>query len=151
VALRQDGEYWYGDTPTDVWEYFVRRDRDSPEPVRHWRQAICPCGCDVFKVWRDEETDYLERFCSQCDEHVAMFAEENGPAAPDEDADPWPVECICGEEEFEVVGVTAPFMGDDNSAKWFYLGLRCVGCGCLGEYASWIPRYNDHAAFLAML
>jgi hypothetical protein len=60
-------------------------------------------------------------------------------------------ECVCSGEEFEVVGVTAPFGGTGDSAKWFYLGLRCTHCGCLGCYADWIPRYLDHAAYLAML
>ena len=29
--------------------------------------------------------------------------------------------------------------------------LRCVHCGCLGCYADWAPRYDDHKAWLAML
>jgi hypothetical protein len=155
MALRQDGEYWYGDTPADVWDYFVMVTRDGGEPVRHWRQAVCKCGCVVFKVSGDAEEQFYERFCTRCDIDVVLFADEFADLPPDpeqEEPDPWPIECICGREEFEVVGVTAPF-GEHNphSAHTFYLGLRCVGCGCLGEYDSWTPRYNDAAAFLAML
>ena len=160
MALRQKGDYWYGDGPSDVWDYFVWWTRSSVEPVKHWKQAICRCGHTRFEVDYDEEEAYLLRRCTECGAEHEMFKEEEPPfvPAPGEeelaeisDPDPEPVLCICGRDEFEVVGVTAPFQSDPDSAKWFYLGLRCVHCGCLGCYADWIPRYNDYKAFLAML
>jgi hypothetical protein len=69
----------------------------------------------------------------------------------EEECDPEPCVCLCEGEEFEVIGVTAPFQGGTDSAKWFYLGLRCVGCGCLGCYATWLERHNDYRVLLAML
>ena len=150
MALRHEGEYCYGDSSTDVWDYFVWRMRNSPEPVRHWRQAVCPCGCAVFVVEGDEDGPGYRRTCVECETDVVMFEREW--SKPKKLPSDLPVmECVCSGEEFEVVGATAPFMGDAVSAKWFYLGLRCVGCGCLGEYASWIPRYDDAEAYLAML
>ena len=89
-----------------------------------------------------------------------MFKEPKVPFVPaageeelaeEGEPDPDPVECICGQGQFEILGITAPFMVAPNSAKWFYLGCRCIHCGCLGCYADWIPRYNDHQAFLALL
>jgi hypothetical protein len=154
VALRQQGQYWYGDGPADVWDYFVWWTRNSPEPVKHWRQAVCKCGHTRFEVEFDEEEHYLLRRCTECHAEAVMFADEfaDVPSAADAaEPDPMPLECLCGRDEFEVVGVTAPFMEAPNSAKWFYLGLRCTHCGCLGCYADWLPRYNDHVAFLAML
>jgi hypothetical protein len=154
MALRQKGKYWYGDGPTDVWDYFVQWTRDSVEPVKHWRQAVCKCGHTVFEVDYDEEEAYLLRRCTRCGAEVVMFADEFADVPPPADPvtpNPDPLECICGRRQFEVVGVTAPFMEAPDSAKWFYLGLRCVHCGCLGCYADWIPRYNDHARFLSML
>jgi hypothetical protein len=150
VALRHEGEYSYGDSATDVWDYFVWRMRNSPEPPKHWRQVVCPCGGGVFTVAGDEERGQYERTCTECETEVVMFEHEfSRPKKPLPDLPL--IECICYGEEFEVVGVTAPFMGEEVSAKWFYLGLRCVECGCLGCYADWIPRYTDAEAYLAML
>lgn len=154
MALRQQGDHWYGDGPADVWDYFVWWTRDSAEPVNHWRQAVCPCGHARFEVEHDEDEQYLLRRCTGCDAEVVMFADEFADVPlPDDPTEPDPelIECVCARDEFEVVGVTAPFQASPGSAKWFYLGLRCVHCGCLGCYAEWIPRYNDQAAFLSML
>ncbi len=150
MALRQDGDYWYGDGPDDVWAYFVWFTRNSVEPVKHWRQAMCPCGSATFFVEGDEENDRYQRTCGACDAQVVMFAKEFTRKKKWRTDLPQ-MECVCSAEEFEVVGVTAPFAGNPNSARWFYLGLRCVECGCLGCYADWIPRYNDAAAYLDML
>lgn len=150
MALRHEGEYSYGDSAADVWEYFVWWTRNSPEPVKHWRQAVCPCGSGVFMVEGEEDGPGYRRTCVECDTEVVMFEHEfSKPKKLPSDLPP--LECVCFGEEFEVVGVTAPFMGDAVSAKWFCLGLRCVECGCLGCYADWIPRYTDAEAYLAML
>jgi hypothetical protein len=151
MALWQNGQYWYGESPADVWDYFVWLTRDLPEPVNHWRQAICACGNGTFAVWgEEEEIGQYQRQCTACDVQVVMFANEW--STPKKWRDDLPLlECICFGEEFEVVGVTMPFGGSVDSARTFYLGLRCTACGCLGSYAEWNPRYNDHAAYLAML
>jgi hypothetical protein len=46
VALPLEGDYWYGDGPVDVWDYFVRLTRGKPfvDEVTHREQAACPCG-----------------------------------------------------------------------------------------------------------
>jgi hypothetical protein len=150
MALRRDGQYWFGTSVEDVWDYFVMIKRDSPEPPKHWQQAVCPCGNATFLVEGDEEEGQHQRCCVACDAQTVFFAKEwSKPKKWRNDLPEY--ECLCGAGEFEVVGVTAPFMGDDHSAKWFYLGLRCIECGCLGCYADWIPRYNDALAYLAML
>ena len=150
MALRREGDYSYGDSAADVWDYFVWWTRNSPEPVKHWRQVVCPCGNAAFAVEGGEEAGQFQRTCTACDTQVVMFEKEFSRRKKWRDDLPL-IECICYGEEFEVVGVTAPFMGDQVSAKWFYLGLRCVECGCLGCYADWIPRYNSAEAYLAML
>lgn len=151
MALRHEGEYSYGDSATDVWDYFVWRDRNSPEPVRHWRHVVCPCGSGAFVVDYDPDSQFLERICTGCEAEVVMFEHEySTPKKRPNDTDL--LECICGADEFEVVGVTEPFGADrPDSARTFYLGLRCVVCGCLGCYADWNPRYNDAEAYLAMM
>ena len=162
MALQQRGKNWYGDGPDDVWAYFVWWTRDSVEPVKHWKQAVCQCGNVVFEVMLDEDAGFAERHCTRCKAAHRMLheGEQTTCADPEVDeelrraeaeCDPEVCVCLCEGEEFEVVGVTAPFQGDSDSAKWFYLGLRCVDCGCLGSYASWLERYNDNRALLAML
>lgn len=153
MVLRRKGDYWYGDGPTDVWDYFVRWTRDTVEPVNHWKQAVCKCGHTGFEVDYDPEAGYLLRRCTVCGAEHEMFrkrARRKG-AGPGVRTDPDLIHCVCGRYEFEVLGMTAPFQSDANSARWFYLGLRCVHCGCLGCYADWTPRYRDHQAWLAML
>ncbi|MCI0703186.1 MAG: hypothetical protein L0241_19070 [Planctomycetia bacterium] len=149
MALRRQGDYWYGETPTDVWEYFVWWTRNSCEPVKHWRQAVCECGSGVFELLMSAEEGFHERTCVECGAVHQMLREGARPRKSPEDAGP--AVCICNHDEFEIVGVTAPFQGDLHSAKWFYLGLRCIHCGCLGCYDDWIPRYLDYKLYLAML
>lgn len=150
LALRQDGEYWYGDGPEDIWDYFVWYTRNSVEPVKHWRQAMCPCGGATFIVEGDEGDGQYQRTCTSCEAEFVFFANE-WSRRKQWNADLPIMECVCTGDVFEVVGVTAPFLGETDSAKWFYLGMRCVECGCLGCYADWIPRYTDAAAYLDML
>jgi hypothetical protein len=89
-----------------------------------------------------------------------MFKEEEPPFVPapgeeelaeKSEPDPDLIHCLCDGVEFEVVGATAAYSDDANSARWFYLGLRCARCGCLGCYDEFTPRHNDHEAFLSLL
>lgn len=150
MALKKKGNYWYGDSVDDVWRYFVWYTRESPEQVKHCRQAVCKCGGTVFVVAGGEE-EQLQRTCVACETEVVFFAKERS-RRPKPRPDLPLIECICYGEEFEVVGVTKPFgCRSPTTAHTFYLGMRCVECGCLGEYASWHPRYNDAEAYLDML
>ena len=173
MALRQKGDYWYGDGPADVWDYFVWWTRDALDKVAHRKQAVCSCGHRVFMLLLDEEHMVAERVCVECDaehrmlddamledgEHPSIAVQEgrvgddalDEETQPEEECDPEEFLCICGCDEFEIVGVTAPFPENPDSAKWFYLGVRCVECGCLGCCAEWLVRYNDHKELLALL
>lgn len=153
--LRRQGEYSYGDSPADVVSYFV--EGSHPEvPITNHKQVICACGSEVFQVDYDPEEEWVARYCTKCDAEVVMFADEYADVPdckPKEYPNPELIRCLCDRDEFEVVGLTSPFFNDPDglSARTFYLGLRCVACGCLGEYASWNPRYNDSNLFLTML
>jgi hypothetical protein len=162
MALRRRGEYWYGDGPKDVWKYFVRRDGDCDEPVRHWKQAVCKCGHTGFAVvllFEDDPDDPDERAqpqlatrtCVQCGAAHDLLVSEDMEGLKEEMEYSQECVCFCDGEEYEVIGVTAPRKGSPESAQWFFLGLRCVGCGCLGCYASWLERYNDYRELLALL
>jgi hypothetical protein len=155
-TLRRRGKYWFGEGSADVWNYFVRRGQEIKIPVNHWKQAICyKCGHTRFEVDLqyaeapndpEAEPEFACRRCVRCDEWFDILDPEGlgdlgwGHSAV----------CVCAGEEFEVVGVTAPG-GNPDSAWWFYLGLRCVRCGCLGCYAMWLERYNDWRELLALM
>jgi hypothetical protein len=164
MPLRQQGDYWYGDGPADVWEYFVQLTRGKPfvDEVTHWKQARCSCGHLVFNLFVDEESQIADRVCAECGaEHRILNDPEDVTGNPEldenirrqaEECDPAEFLCICELDEFEVLGVTAPFPDRPGSAKWFYLGVRCVGCGCLGRCTeAWLERYNDAERLLALL
>jgi hypothetical protein len=164
MALHQKGKYWYGDGPADVWAYFVQWTRDTPfvDVVTHWKQAICSCGHPVFNLFVDEDSQIADRVCAECDAvHRILYDPTDFTGDPEVDQrnqqqaearNPPEFLCICGLDEFEVYGVTSPFSDRPGSAKWFYLGVRCVGCGCLGRCTDpWLERYTDATRLLALL
>ena len=151
MALKKKGKYWYGESVDDVWTFFVWYTRDSSPPVKHCRVAVCKCGSIVFQVEGDEEEGHYQRTCVACGTEVVFFAKEYS-RRPRPRTDLPLFECICWGDEFEVVGLTCPFScSSPKSGHTFFLGMRCVECGCLGEYACWFPRYLDAEAYLAML
>jgi hypothetical protein len=151
MALKRKGKYWYGDDDADVWDYFAWYTRDCSPPVKHCQQAVCECGGTVFVVEGDEEEQRYQRTCMACEAEAVFFAKDYS-RRPRWRTDLPLIECVCGTSEFEVFGLTAPFSCQSSkSAHTFYLGMRCVRCGCLGEYDCWFPRYNDAEAYLDML
>ena len=162
MPLRQDGDYWYGDGPEDVWDYFVLY-HGTTDPVGNWKQAVCGCGSTCFNILLDRDGEDAERICMVCG-HLHRILDDphmlrsSGDPQLDEELRMAETEsvsseclCICELDEFEVVGVTSPIPGKPVSANWFYLGLRCVACGCLGCYAEWHERHDDHEQLLALL
>jgi hypothetical protein len=164
MALKVRGDYYYGSGPRDVWAYCVRRNRNvGMTPVTHWRQAVCTassgrprrrCGHKVFRVVLSEEDGaFAQRTCVKCGHAHEMLKDDTPlPEGYDDDFEPVDCVCVCEGTEFQVVGVTAPRdRRRPDTADWFYLGLRCVRCGCVGTYAYWQERYNDYKALLAKL
>jgi hypothetical protein len=156
-VLEERGDYFYGSGPEDVWDYCVRGNkRVGAMPVTHWKQAVCICGHKVFHVILSEEDGaFAERTCVRCGtEHEILKDDTSLPEGYGQDEEDELVDCVCACEgtEYEVVGVTAPAdPRRPDSADWFYLGLRCVRCGCLGIYAYWQERYNDSRKLLEKL
>src|SRR5262249_19098524 len=88
MALHQEGDYSYGDGPADVWDYFVRLTRGKPfvDEVKHWKQAVCPCGRSVFYLLVDEESQTADRVCTACEaEHRILYDPEDLTGDPELD------------------------------------------------------------------
>jgi hypothetical protein len=138
--LHKEGAYYYGTCGKDIWaalEIFTAGDF----PVFAYRFAVCVCGQTIFNVWLDEEAGYVVRVCVKCGhDHVMIDSQETADQADDDKC-----ECLCGGEEFEVMGAVSPFFDNDpDGARTFYLGLRCVECGCTGCYGSWNVRWANY-------
>src|SRR5262245_240548 len=137
--LTKKGKYWYGTCGKDIWFALVH---DTDGAVFDYRFAVCDCGHTVFTVYLDEDAGYVRRICVKCEkEHVMIDSAETADAADD-----WACECLCQCREFEVMGAVSRFFDDPedqptNDARTFYLGLRCVHCGCTGCYGEWNVRW----------
>jgi hypothetical protein len=145
LALKQRGQYWYGSNGDDVWAYFQWWTRQ--DPATHHRQAICACGSAVFRVDHENDDDGPARTCLACSRHHVMLRANQ--VFDWDDAEPY--ECLCEGHEFEVYGITVPYSDDPDSADWFYLGMRCVKCGCLGCYKELHVRASDYREELDLL
>jgi hypothetical protein len=144
MALKQRGEYWYGDSHEDLRTELLRYSRESGYPVHHFADAVCTCGGRVFAVQYDEDEGVAVRTCAACKkEHAIGDSEEYLEAAELEGA-----ECLCEEREFEVTVGVSLYEGSED-VRWLYLGCRCVKCGLLGCYADWKNEYNGYQALLA--
>jgi hypothetical protein len=97
-----------------------------------YRFAVCTCGHTVFQVSLDSDAGYVSRCCARCENEHEMIdsAETRGSSEADECV------CLCDGEEFEVMGIVS------DRGRTFHLALRCVACGCLGEYDCWHPRWG---------
>jgi hypothetical protein len=155
MALRRKGQYWYGETPSDVWDYFVQWTRDKPfvDEVTHWKQAVCPCGNATFNLFLHEGAGIALRVCGECGAEYRMLDHpDDARMRGGEEPDPPEFLCICECDEFEVIGVTAPFHpARPDTAKWFYLGVRCTECGCLGCCYESLERYLNSRQLLELV
>ena len=164
MVLELRGKYYYGSCPRDVWAHCILRNRKvGMTPVTHWKTAVCEgrskrsrrrCGHKVFRVVLSEEDGaFAQRTCVKCGDAREILKDDSPlPEGYDDDLELEDCICVCKGREFEVVGVTAPRdRRQPDTADWFYLGLRCVCCGCIGIYAYWQERYNDYKALLAKL
>lgn len=144
--LTKKGKYWYGTCGKDIWfalEHF------TGGGVFDYHFAVCACGHTVFQVLLDEDAGFVSRSCARCDAHHVMIDCDETEA----NADPDFCQCLCDGELFEVMGAVSRFFDDPpdeptDDARTFYLGLRCVGCGCTGCYGEWNVRWVGYRQWL---
>jgi hypothetical protein len=139
MSIDETGEYWIGTEAGDIDGYLRAYTADG-HPVDRIIHATCPCGHNAFRLLVDADQGCAQRACSTCSrtQFVCDSAEHWAEAEPEQ------VTCPCGADSHEVaVGFNHR---EDGSAKWIFVGVRCVSCGVLGAVADWKIDYapTDH-------
>lgn len=144
MAITKKGEYYYGETHNDLREVLLNYSKKSDYEIEHFKDAICTCGSNVFTVLMNEEEGVAARVCVSCDE-------EHGIADSDEYIDEVEsideMECICGSNKFNITAGVSLYE-ESNDVRWFYLGLFCPECNCLGCYGDWKNEFIGYKQLL---
>jgi hypothetical protein len=146
MALEKRGEYYYGNSQTDIPEEILRYSKKNGYVAEHFADAVCKCSGRVFVILLDGNEGAAARTCIECNyQHPIGDSEEYL-----DEADLHQCECLCAAETFEVtVGVSLYLESDD--VRWLYLGLRCSQCGLTGVYGDWKNEYIDYRKLLEMV
>ncbi|MFN3653602.1 MAG: hypothetical protein ACK47B_28825 [Armatimonadota bacterium] len=144
MALRQRGEYSYGDAQADIRTYLLEYSDANAYVAEHFADAKCNCSGGRFRLLVDENVGAAVRICAVCrHEHPIGDSEDYLEEADLEEA-----ECLCGTEEFEItVGVA--LYRESEDVKWLYLGLRCPKCRLVGCYGDWKNEYENYRELLS--
>jgi hypothetical protein len=103
MGLRQRGEYWYGDSQSDIREELARFGTlNGPVPTQ-FADARCRCGGTTFRLQTDENEGAAVRVCTACaSEHPIGDSDEYLEGAELEER-----VCLCDGDAFEItVGVS---------------------------------------------
>jgi hypothetical protein len=143
MALRKQGEYWYGDCQADIRKELLRYSEGVTYLAQHFADAVCVCGRKEFKLLLDDGTAAV-RICSSCHrEHPIGDSDEYL-----DDADFEECECICGKGIFEITVAVSLYEGSKD-VKWIYIGCRCTNCGVTGCYGDWKNEFIGYQDLLA--
>jgi hypothetical protein len=135
MSIDKSGKWWVGTNAGDINEYLGAYSADGYKTTQ-FRQAICTCGSDEFRLLADDDEGCAQRTCASCGgKHFICDSEEFwADASPEE----W--KCIeCGSTRTNVgVGFS---LYEDGEVRWLYIGVRCAVCGILGCFAGWKVAY----------
>ena len=143
MALKKEGDQWYGETQADIQTELIRYSTLNGYLAQHFANAICTCGRRTFGMLLDETEGAAVRVCTACeDEHPIGDSEDYL-----EDAEFEECQCLCGEAAFEItVGVA--LYPDSEDVRWVYIGCRCSECGLTGCYGDWKNEFEDYREYL---
>ena len=127
--MDRSGQWWRGDSPTDLGEYLRGYSADG-YPVERIVHVVCQaCGGTSLGLVIDDVEGYAERACRACDERTVMLDSADAAA----EADAGEAACPCGGEVFNLAIGYAFFAGEDE-VRWVYVSARCLVDGTLGVY-----------------
>jgi len=144
MSIRKKGDHYYGYSQDDLAKELERYSADS-YPIDHTASSICKCGNDTFNVLLNEDPGVVARICLKCDfEHgigdsdiYLVFVDRL-----------YEMECVCGSKDFKVTSGVALHQ-DSDDVRWFYVGLLCTECGCMGCYGDWKNEFLDYKKLLS--
>jgi hypothetical protein len=145
MALRDDGEFFYGDTPADIRTVLARCSSES-YPVDYYADAVCGCGGTAFELALDETEGAAVRTCVECGGQWPLGDSEEYL----EDAELGACLCRCGLDVFEITAGVALYEGT-MGVRWLYIGCRCVACGLTAVYGDWKNEFEDYRVFLSRI
>jgi hypothetical protein len=139
MALQQRGDYWYGDSASDI-RVLLSMDRPGSDPITVFADAVCECGGRVFTLQLDDEYQEAALFCKACDsQHLFHTTNVDGYYEGHPEADTEWCGCPCtkrGATYYEITLGASLYDGSDD-VRWVHIGCRCVACGLVAFYASW--------------
>ena len=144
MTVTKKGDYCYGDNLHDLQEVLLNYSDEVGYRIDHFKNALCSCGNATFIVLVNEDEGVAARICTSCEA-------EHGIGDSDEYMDQVEtieeMECLCGSNEFQITAGVSLYKETDD-VRWFYLGLFCPSCHCLGCYAEWKSEYFGYKKLL---
>ncbi len=154
MALRKEGEHWFGDDLDDLRKEMRRYSKLTGYVCGRDYAPECACGGGVmtkafgrgtFFILADDEEDGAALVCGNCGAE-GFVADSQRFIRPKLLRDEAFSECVCGKRDFHIV-VGAALYADSTDVRWWYVGGRCVHCSMLGVYIDWKDDgtpFEDH-------
>lgn len=133
MAIRQKGDYYYGDNVADLKTLLGEYSEQNEHPAAGFEQSVCICGGKKFVLSTDERQGVAIRRCTTCNEEHIMIDDEQMAAT----ARPEKHGCICEKQAFFLMSAVATQPDNEKKASWYYIGAMCPSCGLIGVYADW--------------
>jgi hypothetical protein len=140
MAIDDSGDWRTGSEASDI-ELYLTEYTASEEayPATAFHPIACPCGSDQFQLVR--AGSITRQSCSGCGQ-VRIICRDGDPIHWEEaigEENPEPYACVACHGD--AANVYLGFAGyaekpDLDAVKWFYVGVRCCGCGVLGCFNS---------------
>jgi hypothetical protein len=134
MAIDSSGEWWTGSEPADIRDFLAAYTRlDGAYPSSMYRSIRCPCGSDRFRLERARSI--VRRTCPACraSSFTCRDSDHWDEAVAGDVAEPYAcVECSSPEANIMIGFALYDEAPEIDAVKWFYVGIRCAGCGVLG-------------------
>ena len=144
MTLTQKQGYWYGENHADIEAELARYSKKNGYEINHFKNAICKCGNDGFNIVMNDDEGVAARICTKCNSEHGIGDSDD---FIDEVDSVWESECICGEKIFKVTAGVSLYQNSED-VRWFYLGLLCTKCMCVGCYGDWKNEYIGYKELL---
>jgi len=147
MSIIKKGNTYLGTCQKDVHEELSRYAILNELPIHKFKDAVCECSSDIFRLFIDDEECVAIRECTSCHKRHVML---DGESYLD-DAEFYQATCTCDTSYFQItVGLNLypDDAGLSNDVRWLYIGCRCPQCNLIGCYADWKNEFNGYKILL---